>query len=365
MPNLLFAVVKRYVPPPPPLIAAGYLFTFVVKSDRSGWSWGSASNGTLGDNTITNRSSPVAIYGNKKFYKIAAGYDGGHGLAIDQNGKAWAWGYNLVGQLGDRSVVSKRTPVAVCGNRTFCRIAASMNFASIAIDNKGKAWAWGSNSSGQLGDNSSTNRCTPVAVCGTQTFCKISMGNAHTVAIDKNGKGWAWGFGGNGRLGDNSIVSKRSPVAICGNKTFCHISAGQTFVLAIDKNGKGWSWGQNSFGVLGDNTTTDRSTPIGITGTRTFCRISAGYEHSLALDYKGKAWAWGIGIYGLIGTYAIFCSCIVPAAVCHTNTFCEISAGRTHNVAIDKNNKIWVWGYNFRELTGNKDNFPAITPIAL
>jgi len=146
--------------------------------------------------------------------------------AIDISGDEWAWGENFYGSLGNNSTTCYSTPVAVCGAHTFCEMSNSNYMISLAIDHQGKAWAWGENFYGSLGNNSTTCYSTPVAVCGAHTFCKIESYAGTSFAIDKNGKAWGWGNNSTSSIGDNTGVNKSMPVAVCGAHTFCHISAG-------------------------------------------------------------------------------------------------------------------------------------------
>lgn len=119
---------------------------------------------------------------------------------------------------------------------------------SYAIKTSGRAFAWGAQSAGGLGNNQGgvASICKPACVCGViKTFCAISGGDGFAVSIDKYGRLWSWGYNVQGQLGDNTIVSKLTPVSVLGVvKTFCEISAGASHCLAIDKNGRGWSWGK-------------------------------------------------------------------------------------------------------------------------
>ena len=120
--------------------------------------------------------------------------------------------------------------------------------------------------SGQIGNNSTADRSTPVSVLGARkTFCKISNGYAaHAGAIDKNGLVWSWGDNQYGQLGDNSTISKRTPVSVLGaRKTFCEITCGNNNTLVIDNRGLVWGWGYNDTGQLGNNL--NYLTPIRIT----------------------------------------------------------------------------------------------------
>jgi len=193
-------------------------------------------------------------------------------LAIDKNGKAWGWGTNLYGELGDNSTVGKSTPIAVCGAHTFCHISAGKYFTgnaghSSSIDKNGKAWTWGSNDFGYLGNNSTVSYSTPIAVCGAHTFCQISCGEHTTLAIDKDGKAWAWGYNYYGSLGNNSTVCYSTPVAVCGAHTFCQIKALSYNCYALDNHNNIWAWGPASGGMLGNNVATGNySTPIAVCG---------------------------------------------------------------------------------------------------
>ena len=344
-----------------------------VALDRKGtaFGWGYNNKGNLGDNTtIDPRVTPVSVAGTvKTFCEISGG--GQHVLGIDKNGRLWGWGYNSNGQLGDNSITNRCTPVSVAGAvKTFCKISGGYRY-SVAIDKNGRAWGWGYNSQGQLGDNSITSRLTPVSVLGgVKTFCKISAGLNVTAAIDKNGRAWGWGLNGYGQIGDNSITSRLTPVSVLGGvKTFCKISAGLNVTAAIDKNGRAWGWGFNGSGQLGDNSTTSRITPVSVAGViKTFCKIAAGDltgNFSFGIDKNGKAWAWGGNSDGLLGnnTHDTVVSVSTPVAVYGNKTFCQISAGSAIAYAIDKNNRLWAWGRRVR--LGNNDLGYKCTPVAV
>jgi alpha-tubulin suppressor-like RCC1 family protein len=348
------------------------LFTVAIDKNGQAWGWGNNGKGQLGNNSSSSRCTPVSVAGaTKTFCQISAGGDisgDGHTVAIDKNGQAWAWGLNSSGELGDNTVTLRLTPVSVAGaTKTFCKIAVG-RYHTVAIDKNGQAWAWGINSSGTLGDNSTTSRLTPVSVAGaTKTFCKITTGWSHNIAIDKNGNVWAWGLFENGQLGDNTIVSRRTPVSVAGaTKTFCQIAAGSSHTVAIDKNGKVWAWGLNGFGQLGDNTITSQRTPVSIlVATKTFCQIAAGSSHTIAIDKNGQAWAWGVNVSGTLGDNTIVSRRTPVSVLGATKTFCQIAAGSSHTVAIDKNGQAWAWGLNGTGELGDNSITSRRTPVSV
>jgi alpha-tubulin suppressor-like RCC1 family protein len=375
MPFIKKAIVlvgKPYSPAPVVLgsIAAGYYFNVYLANTGRVFTWGSNAFGQLGDNSITDRTAPASVLGTTKtFCKILAGFY--HSVGLDKNGRVWGWGLNSSGQLGDNTTTSRCTPVSVVGTtKTFCEISnGNLANHNLAIDKYGKVWAWGAGSFGRLGNNSTSNQITPVSIYGTKTFCKVTVGGSHSVAIDKNGRLWAWGRQSNGQLGDNTITSRLTPVSVVGTiKTFCKVSAGNVHTHAIDKNGRLWGWGANTTGQLGDNTTNSKRTPVSVGGlAKTFCEISGGASHTIAIDRNGRLWSWGYGKYGVLGNNdSSQISKLTPVSVLGTvKTFCKIWAGNFHNIAIDYKGKTWTWGYNLYGIVSNSNIEPKTTPISV
>ena len=91
---------------------------------------------------------------------------------------------------------------------------------------------------------------------------------------------WAWGNNNSGQLGDDTTIDKSSPVQIPGTE-WNFISAGFDTALARKTDGTLWAWGNNFNGQIGDNTRIDKSSPVQIPGTKWF-NLSNGASHSLA-----------------------------------------------------------------------------------
>jgi alpha-tubulin suppressor-like RCC1 family protein len=355
--------------PPPPIyelmsLSASRYYSLLSDSTNQTWGWGFNQYGTIGDNSTTNQCTPVSIHGDKKtFCKISG--DGYHSLGIDYQGQVWGWGANGGGQLGNNSTVQKLTPVSIHGaKKTFCHIGGA--FHSLGIDYQGQVWAWGTNSFGRLGDNSTADKCIPVSIHGAKkTFCHIS-GGYHALGIDRLGQVWGWGYNLQGQLGDNSTTSKCTPISIHGaKKTFCHISVGFYHSLGIDYQGQVWSWSYNLYGQLGDNTTISRRTPVSIHGNKkTFCHISVGNQYSsFAIDHQGQVWSWGNNQYGRLGDNSIT-SKRTPVSI-HgiKKTFCHISGGWDHSMAIDYKGQVWSWSRNVQGQLGDNSTTSKRTPV--
>jgi alpha-tubulin suppressor-like RCC1 family protein len=307
-----------------------------VPQDIQAWAWGYNSQGQLGDLTVTSRRSPVSVVGGiTSWCQVSGGC--AHTVAITSMGDAWAWGSNGQGQLGDLTTTSRRSPVSVVGGITsWCQVSGS-NRHTVAVTTSGGAWAWGFNGSGQLGDDTATNRSSPVSVVGGITsWCDISAGFDHTVAITSMGDAWAWGSNGQGQLGDNTVTSRSSPVSVVGGITsWCQIHAGCRHTVAVTSMGDAWAWGCNGYGQLGDLTVTSRRSPVSVVGGITsWCQISGGYGHTVAVTTSGDAWAWGSNNRGQLGDLTVTNRSSPVSVVGGITSWCQISGGYKHTVAI-------------------------------
>ena len=354
-------------------ISAGYRFSTAIDKNGRAWGWGTNSSGQLGDGTVTCQFAPVSVAGaTKTFCEISAGFT--HTAALDKNGRAWGWGYNVYGQLGDDSITDRCTPVSVAGTvKTFCQISAGKGYYTMAIDKNGRAWGWGYSDGAQIGNTSVFSVRTPVSVEGAvKTFCKISAGAQHTVAIDKNGRAWAWGINTFGNLGDNSTTQRVTPVSVAGTtKTFCEISAGGMpgqyhFTLAIDKNGAAWGWGSIFGAFLGDGSTSIRTTPMSVRGTvRTFCTIFAAATHTISIDRNGRVWSWGDNSYAQLGDNSTTVRQTPVSIAGAVKTFCKIATGDFRTLGIDKNGRVWGWGNGYAGAIGAGNTNNSNTPISI
>ncbi|HHT9106839.1 MAG TPA: RCC1 domain-containing protein [Candidatus Wujingus californicus] len=131
-------------------IAGGSIHSLALKSDGTVWAWGGNDSGQLGVGTYGDyRTTPVLVSGLNGVIAIEGG--GGHSLALKSDGTVWTWGSNSQGQLGDGTDDMRTTPVQVNGLSDVIAIAGGADH-TLAMKSDGTVWAWGSNGNGQLGD---------------------------------------------------------------------------------------------------------------------------------------------------------------------------------------------------------------------
>lgn len=196
--------------------------SLALKQTGEVFGWGVNNLGQLGDGTTISKSSPVATVGGHSFISIASGAT--HSVALKQDGSVWCWGSNTIGQLGNNlsdltGLENRSSPIAVIGGHSFIKISAGSAF-SVALKENGQAWAWGANTLGQLGDTTIISKSSPIQVIGGHSFISIAAGLDFVVALKSNGQAWAWGQNNLGQLGDNTIVAKSSPVQQAGVNLF-------------------------------------------------------------------------------------------------------------------------------------------------
>src|SRR5262249_49919374 len=154
-------------------------------------------------------------------------------------------------------------------------------------------YCWGSNSKGQLGDNSVINRTAPVAVATGMKFTTIDAGPEHTCGLTDAGAAYCWGRNDRGQLGDSTTTARTSPVAVTGSLVFIMITAGGSSwgsTCALTTNGEAYCWGENATGQLGLGTVADgaaHAVPAPVSGGLTFAALSAGGGHVCGLTAAG------------------------------------------------------------------------------
>ena len=310
--------------------------------------WGSNAHGKLGDNTQVSKSSPVQTiaYG-ANWKQVSCGYNT---AAIKTDGTLWTWGYNANGELGDNTIAKKSSPVQTTAYGTNWKQVSSAVTSMAAIKTDGTLWTWGKNNYGQLGDNTITNRSSPVQTVAFGTnWMQVACGDNFMAAVKTDGTLWTWGLDNGGNLGDNTATSKSSPVQVIGfAKTWKQVSCGISYhVAAIKNDGTLWCWGFNFYGNLGDNTGTNRSSPVQtVTGGTNWKQVSCGSFITAGIKTDGTLWTWGYNSTASLGDNTITNRSSPVQTIARGTNWKQVSSNWATIAAIKTDGTLWNWGHN-------------------
>ena len=265
--------------------SCGAEHTIALKANGTVWTWGRNSSGQLGIGAPGDRKNATKIQTLSDIVAVRAG--AGHSLALDRAGRVWAWGDNRYGQLGPSGPPGYGdAPVQVAGLGVVTAIEAGGRH-NLAMDSEGKVWAWGDNLFGQLGAATAESySAEPVLVAGIADPLSVRAGYEHNIALLQGGGVWAWGANFEGQLGDGTTSGRFEPRRVQGIENVTDISAGRAHNLALQENQTLWSWGANGYGQLGDGTLEDKKAPLQIGDISAVEGIRAGWDRSFAFSVK-------------------------------------------------------------------------------
>ena len=328
--------------------------------------WGSNSNGLLGDNTVTSKSSPVQTiaYG-ANWKQVSSGYLN-YTAAIKTDGTLWTWGQGTSGQLGDNTAVSKSSPVQTVAFGTNWKQVSCGFYCILAVKTDGTLWGWGSNTSGQLGDNTGTSRSSPVQTVAFGTNWKqVSAGYKYTAAIKTDGTLWTWGDNSFGQLGNNTITNRSSPVqTVTFGTNWKQAAIGIYSMSAVKLDGTLWGWGWNITGELGDNTSTARSSPVQtVAFGNNWKQVSCGSSLTAAVKNDNTLWCWGSGYSGMLGDNTSVNKSSPVQTVAFGTNWKQVSCLLYHCAAVKTDGTLWTWGTNNSGQLGDNTRTNRSSPV--
>ena len=311
---------------------------------------------------------------------------GGHSCAITDVGSLKCWGSNRSGQLGDGSTTDSEAPVYVCatgagppctpenGNVLRDVTAISVGDAhTCALTFEGGVKCWGSNTAGELGDGTKTNRTTSVDVMGLESGVKaIAAGGGgtwggYTCAVTTAGGLKCWGNNRSGQLGDNTTTNREAPVDVPGLTSGVKaVATGVTHTCAVTTDDGLKCWGSNGLGQLGNGTKTRSYTPVDVADLSSgVAAVALGERHTCALTTAGGVTCWGNGTRGQLGDGNANTSYTHVDVLGLTNGVDAVAAGTDHACAVTTAGAVKCWGWNSTGQLGNGTTDTSTAPVVV
>lgn len=223
--------------------------------------------------------------------KVVTGKDHSCVLTTSKNVRCWGTS-NSFGQLGNGSTSPDANGFANLGDiYDAVDVSATYNHTCV-VRSIGKILCWGSNSSGQLGDGTTTNRWRPTEVIGIDNAVQVAAGIDRTCATLSTGQAKCWGAG---MLGDGGTSGSLTPVLVSGLSKVQKVTAGESMSCSKSSDSAVYGvvhcWGSDLAGALGNGSLGNSATPAQIgyfandisTYGKTTCEIVGG-------DYRLYCW---------------------------------------------------------------------------
>ena len=296
-------------------VTAGVWRTAYLTTDGLVFVCGAGRDGRLGVGDTEDRVVPTLVRGElegRKVLQVDAGND--HTMCVTGDGCLYSWGSNAHGQLG--TVESENlVPTQLRGrleNQSVVQVAAgALNTAFLTAD--GLVFACGIDWDGQLGIHymlQEEDIMVPTLVTGQLQgkVVYIAAGYHHTLCITVDGSIFAWGDNTSGQLGVGDTDERRVPTLVTSlqGKQVVHVAAGPRHTVCTTTNGSVFTWGDQVAPWSGKLCLGGRSSklvPTQVAGgpQNKAVHVAAGDEHSICVDGDGCLYTWGSNEHGQLG----------------------------------------------------------------
>ena len=330
--------------------------------------WGAGTAGQLGN--AANMDSPVPVPVSTLSSGVAlimTGGGAGHTCALTTAGAVVCWGDNASGDLGNNGTSPSPVPVAVMGISGMVVAIAVGSSHTCALTNAGAVFCWGSNSHGQVGNNSNMDSPVAVPVSGLASGVKaIGAGFNHTCAVTTLGAVLCWGANGGDQLGNATQMDSPIPVAVGGASSVAAVTGGDQYSCALTMSGGVECWGDNTYGQLGVTGVTISPTPVAVPGLSAGALgVVAGARHSCALAMGGNVQCWGTNKEGELGNNSMMGSPMPVAPMGLGAGALSVGAGQYHSCAITSAGRAMCWGQSDNGDLGNAPAASSLVPVAV
>ncbi len=283
----------------------------------------------------------------------------GHSCLWNSAGNGKCWGLGGSGELGNGSTSNQMSSVAISGGYNWSYLdSTASTTCGVTAGNSGYCWGYGSG--GQLGIGSTTNQTSPQLVTGT--WSKIVVGDEHGCGLATDNTISCWGTNTGGELGDGTTTPNYNPASISGGGTFTDLDTNGIHVCAITTGGAIKCWGDNTYGQLGNNSLSLATSQVVSTlFASTYLKVATGSNFTCAIRSDSSMECIGAGTLGQLGNGTSTSSWNTIITVSGGGGWTDVSAGSGHVCGL-KTNDLYCWGFNVSGQLGDGTYADKNTP---
>jgi alpha-tubulin suppressor-like RCC1 family protein len=276
-----------------------------------------------------------------------------------------AWGFNSSGEVGDGTTTTRSAQTPMQGLDAVTSIAANGGYLT-ALRVDGTVWATGDNKTGAIGLGPVLDTLHPMQVPGLTSVVAVAGGEENTYALTSDGTVWATGPNANGQLGNGTTTLSRIFQPVPGLGRAVAIAAGLEVAYAVLADGTLWAWGRNDHGQLGQGTIGVGSmVPVKVTGLSNVTSVASGGLTGLALLADGTVRAWGDNEFGEVGDGTLTTDVLTPVQPVGLGTVAALTTDMSmlDSFALKADGTVWSWGYNHDGEVGDGSTIDRHTPV--
>jgi alpha-tubulin suppressor-like RCC1 family protein len=285
---------------------------------------------------------------------------------LSQDGQLYAWGNHIGAGSPAESPSPAKIDVPDLNPEDIISLATGERH-TLAVTKDNKIWAWGNNSSGQLGTDGGTGGVTRKLLPASYsipgvTVVRVAAGGNFSAAVTEDGQIYFWGYEAYGSFGREKVEGSLVPARTPFNKSAIDVACGYNHTLVLTSSMEVYATGYNTNGCLGIGTTSHTYELTKVRGLERITKIGCGAYHSLALSETGELFTFGWNNYLNLGLGH-------KTDVCSPTLLLEgvrdIAVGWGHNLAIFRSGELYVWGYNGSGQLGRGDEEQVTRPIQI
>ncbi len=342
-------------------VTLGRYHSCAITTNDDLYCWGKNSSGAVGNGTDIDVAKPVKVLENVSTVSLSKEVDNAiyddnntheHTCAITKAGALYCWGRNDFGQVGNNSTSDRLTPVKVKDGIA----AVSLGWGhTCAVGVEGAVYCWGNNEKGQVGNGNTSNQKKPVKV--KDGIKAISTGYYNTCGVSVEDDLYCWGFNERGQIGNGSTSDQKTPVKVMDGIATVSLSWGHTCSVSVD--GGLYCWGSNAEGQLGKEVgVTNQLTPVKVMDA--IKAVTLGIYHTCSISNEGSLYCFGRNDYGQVGNGSTGFQ-MTPTKL--MDGIAAVTLGLYHTCGMGVDGAMYCWGYNEQGQIGNGSTIDQLTPV--